>query len=357
MTVHFFTYGSEQSGSSRQRAFKVADKLNARGMRAFVHRPSTMQMSATKWPKKGVLILQLLRALTSVKKGDIVYLQRTISNKYFFVIMVAYLLVSRRKMIFDFDDPVYVHTLFKTVVFTKMADTVVVCSHGQKEWALRHNPKVHLLHISLDFPAYATYTKKYAPEQNPLVIGWVGNGPEHIEHFKVLVPVFEKLLAETTTSFKFRLIGALKDKKVYEVFNNIRGLTVDYIDSLDWTDPESIPREIQKFDIGIMPHLSDGTWNQNKTAFKHLEYMACGVATIVSTFGEMPYIFCEGVNGYMASSTDEWVSKLQNLLSDKELRMKIGLAGQKTVREEYCYEVMIPRLIELINSVSESSIS
>ena len=106
-----------------------------------------------------------------------------------------------------------------------------------------------------------------------------------------------------------------------------------------------------------MPHLSDGTWNQSKTAFKHLEYMACGVATLVSTFGEMPYIFREGVNGYMASNTDEWVWKLQNLLSDKELRMRLGLAGQQTVREGYCYDVMIPRLIELINSLSESTIS
>src|SRR3989344_7916704 len=109
MTIHFFTYGNEQSGSSRQRAFKVANELNAQGMHAIVHRPSTISMSLTSWPKKGALILQLLRSLASVKKGDIVYLQRTISNKYFFIILVVYLFFFRRKMVFDFDDPVYIH--------------------------------------------------------------------------------------------------------------------------------------------------------------------------------------------------------------------------------------------------------
>lgn len=259
-------------------------------------------------------------------------------------------------MIFDFDDPVYVHTYFKTMVLTKMADAVVVCSHGQKDWALHYNTNVHIFHISVDFPAYKKCTKDYNDEQSPLVIGWIGNGPEHIDHFKILIPVFKKLLTETTVPFTFRLIGALKHKSVYELFGSVQGLSVDYVDSLDWADSESVPREIQKFDIGIMPHLSDGEWNQNKTAFKNLEYMACGVATIVSAFGEMSYIYQEGVNGFTASTTDEWVLKLQNLLSDKELRERIGTAGQKTIEEEYCYGVLIPRVVELINSLTEGTI-
>lgn len=270
--------------------------------------------------------------------------------------MVLYLKAFRRKMIFDFDDPVYVHTFFKTMVFTKMADAVIVCSHGQKDWALRYNTNVHILHISVDFPAYEKFIKDYSHEQSPLIIGWVGTGPEHIGHLKILVPVFKKLLMKTAIPFKFLLIGALKDKNVYELFKKVPALSVEFIDSLDWTDPESVPRAIQKFDIGVMPHLSDGEWNQNKTALKNLEYMACGVATVVSAFGEMPYIFHDGVNGYLAKNEEEWVEKLEKLLSNKELRAKMGRAGQKTVQENYSYEAMIPRLIKLINSLSESTI-
>ena len=357
MTIHFYTFGTAQSGTSRQRAFKVVEKLQAHGITAVIHWPPVLLISTTPWPKKFLLIVATIRSLFLIKKEDIVYLQRTISNKYFFIIMVTYLFFFNRKMVFDFDDPVYLHSFFKTKVFTQMADVVITCSHVQAEWAKKYNPVVHIFHISLDFPAYIKYTKDYSVAADPIVIGWVGAGPEHIHNLEILIPVFKKLLIKTVIPFKFVLIGARKNKNVYELFENIHNLNVEFIDSLNWTDPESVPREIQKFDIGIMPHLSDGEWNQNKTAFKHLEYMACGVATMVSTFGEMSYIFREGINGYMVSNTDEWVSKLQNLLSDKELRMKVGLAGQKTVQEGYCYDVMIPRFIELINSLSESTIS
>ena len=79
-------------------------------------------------------------------------------------------------------------------------------------------------------------------------------------------------------------------------------------------------------------------------------------ASVASAFGEMPYVIEEGASGYLSHSTDEWAEKLKKLLSDAELREKLGRAGQKTVREQYSYGVMIPSMIELINSLSESTI-
>jgi len=251
---------------------------------------------------------------------------------------------------------VYTHSFFKTKTFTQMADAVITCTHGQAEWARKYNPNVHLFHIVVDFPAYKKFTKDYTQEHHPLTLGWVGTGPEHLPNLKILASVLTKLVKQATTPFTFVLIGALKNKKVYELFQSIRGLTVEFIDSLDWTDPECVPREIQKFDIGVLPHRSDGEWNKNKTSLKNLEYMACGVATICSAFGEMPYVIADGVNGYLASNEDEWVEKLQKLLSSRELRAKLGRAGQENVHKNYSYEAMIPRLIDLFNSVSRGTI-
>ena len=352
MTVHFFTFSDARGGASRQRGFRVAEELRARGMTAAIQWPPVILLSRTPWPKKFSLIIATIRSLFSIQKGDIVYLQRAIANKYFFVIMVVYLFFSRRKMIFDFDDPVYVHTFFKTKIFTQMADAVITCTHGQATWARQYNSNVHIFHIVVDFPSYQKFTKDYTQRESPLTIGWVGTGPEHIRNLEILVPVFKKLLASTATTFRFLLIGALKNKGVYEMFQHIHGLEVEFIDSLDWTDPESVPREIQKFDIGVLPHRSDGEWNKNKTSLKNLEYMACGVATICSSFGEMPYVIEDGVNGYLAGSEEEWVEKLKNLLADKELRTRIGRAGQEHVRDNYSYDAVILRLMDLINSVS-----
>ena len=205
-------------------------------------------------------------------------------------------------------------------------------------------------------PARTDRQSDYAQEHRPLTLGWIGTGPEHLSNLKILASVLTKLARQTTVPFKFVLIGALKNQKVYELFQSIHDLDVEFIDSLDWVDPESVPREIQKFDIGVLPHRSDGEWNRNKTSLKNLEYMACGVATICSMFGEMPYVITDGVNGYLASSDEEWIEKLKNLLADKELRAKLGRAGQENVHKNYSYEAMIPRLIDLFNSVSGSTI-
>ncbi len=348
MTIHFFTFSDAQGGSSRQRAFKVAHKLQERGFNIAIHKPPVLFISRTPWPRKGTLIYQVIRSLFSIQKGDVIFLQRTISNKYFFVIMVTYLFIFRRKMIFDFDDPVYLHSFFKTKVFTRMADVVITCSHAQAEWAKQYNNNVHIIHISLDFPKYKKFTKNYSIGSTPQIIGWVGNAPEHVNNLEILASVFRKLLKKTTLPFKFVLIGALKDKKIYDLFQQIPNLNVEFIDELEWNDPESVPREIQKFDIGVVTHQSEGEWNKAKTSFKVLEYMSCGVATVVSKFGEMPYVIQDGVNGCIADTEEEWVEKLEILLANKELRTKLGSGGQKRVQEEYCYDTIVPRLIDIL---------
>lgn len=357
MTLHFFTFSDAVGGSSRQRAFRVADELKHRGMDVVIHWPPVLMLSRTPWPEKFFLIVATIRGLFSIKKGDVVYLQRAIANKYFFVIMVVYLYLFRRKMIFDFDDPVYVHSYLKTKTFCRMADAVITCTHGQADWARQWNSNVHIFHIVVDFPAYQKFTKDYAQNHSPLTIGWVGTGPEHISNLRILAIAFRLLLTTTPPHFTFILIGALKHPTVYELFESIPGLSVRFIDNLNWTDPECVPRELQKFNIGVLPHRSDGAWNKSKTSLKNLEYMACGVATICSNFGEMPYVIEDGVNGYLAANEEEWVEKLGKLLADPALRATLGRAGQKTVQENYSYEVMIPRLIDLINSLPKSTIS
>ncbi len=351
MTIHFFTFSDVIGGSSRQRAFRVVGELQARGLNVVVHTPPILFISLTPWPKKLTLLMQIIRAIFSVKKGDVIFLQRTISNKYFFVIIVAYLLLFRRKMIFDFDDPVWIHSFLKTKILTQMADAVIVCTHVQKEWAEQYNKNVNVLHIALDIKAYEQFTKDYSVSTTLRTVGWVGTGDEHLRNLEILASVFRKLVSKTHTPFKFVLIGALKNQKVYDLFQNITGLSVEFIDTLDWNNPESVPREIQKFDVGVIPHQTDGEWNRAKTSFKVLEYMACGVATMCSNFGEMPYIIEDGVNGYIANSEDEWVGKLEKLLSDNVLCTRLGRAGQQRVREEYCFDALIPKYIEIIKTL------
>lgn len=351
MTVHFFTRTDIQGPDSRQRVFQVVDKLNALGVAAVIQRPPALLFSLTPWPEKFFLFVELIRSFSRIKKGDIVYLQRTVSNKYFFIIMVVYLFFSRRKMIFDFCDPVYVVDPFKTKIFTRMADAVIVSSHKQVEWARQYNKNVHLIHISLDSSVYKKFTKGYSSSQEPLTIGWIGTAHNHMLNLEILASVFKKLLPIISVPFTFVLIGAFKNPKVYDLFQRIPSLDVRFIDALDYADPASAPKEIQKFDIGVVPQIDETEWNKAKTSMKILEYMACGVATIASASGELPYIIEDDVNGCLAATEEEWVEKLALLLIDHALRERLGRAGQKTVQERYSFDAIVSRIAQVIHSL------
>ena len=151
--------------------------------------------------------------------------------------------------------------------------------------------------------------------------------------------------------FRFVLIGTFGDQRVHDLFD-IPGLQAQFVDKLNYADFESAPREIQKFDIGVVPQINTTEWHKAKTSMKILEYMACGVSTVASASGELPYIIEDGVNGYLAASEEEWVEKLKLLLGDQALRERLGRAGQRTVQERYSFDAIVPRIEQVIHTLS-----
>ena len=57
----------------------------------------------------------------------------------------------------------------------------------------------------------------------------------------------------------------------------------------------------------------------------------------------------DGVNGYLASDCDEWISKLTNLIEDPELRFTMGSRGRNTVEDRYstevCYKILRDKVL------------
>jgi len=344
MTVHFYTKEPIERPASRQRAFLIAEEFKKHGIPAVIHHPAVETISETRWPKKFLLIFAVIRSLATVKKGDVVFLQRTISNKYFFFIVVLYLNLFRRKMVFDFDDAIYLHSFFKTKVLVQIASAVFVCSTLLQDWVRQYNKNVYIFHTSLNFSWYQQYTKDYGKTTGPCVIGWIGRGEEHVENLKLMVRVLEQLTARGV-DYKFLLVGAWKDKRIYELFGRFPATSVELIDYLDW---KKIPETIQRFDIGVMPLLDRSVWNRSRSSYKLFEYLAVGIATVSSNNGEISNVIKDGTDGFLADTEEEWVDKLERLVTDVALRAKIGSAGQDMLRTRESYEVVIPRMIEII---------
>jgi len=123
--------------------------------------------------------------------------------------------------------------------------------------------------------------------------------------------------------------------------------------------PWSMADEVSLFntcDIGVYP-LADDEWSKGKCGFKAIEFMACGVPVVAAAVGVNREIIEDGVNGFLASTEDEWVDKLGRLLTSRELRQRFGEAGRRTIETRYSLQIHAPTLAATLQRVADRSVS
>ena len=108
--------------------------------------------------------------------------------------------------------------------------------------------------------------------------------------------------------------------------------------------------DLEDIDIGIMP-LPDDEWSRGKCGFKGLQYMGMGKAVVLGAVGANLDIVQDGVNGFLASTEEEWTEKLGRLINDADLRRRMGSAARDTVVERYSVIAWRDRYIELFNQL------
>jgi glycosyltransferase involved in cell wall biosynthesis len=173
------------------------------------------------------------------------------------------------------------------------------------------------------------------------VIGWIGS-PTTGSYLKQLMPVFQKLAEHRR--FVVRISGTADPV-------TIPGVQVD-------NAPWMLEREVELFntcDVGVYP-LPDDDWSKGKCGFKAIQFMACGVPVVSAAVGVNREIIQDGVNGYLASTTDEWTTKLDRLLDDAELRRRFAEAGRRTIAERYSVEVNGPKLAAALRAAAKESL-
>ncbi|PIW70439.1 MAG: glycosyl transferase family 1, partial [Ignavibacteriales bacterium CG12_big_fil_rev_8_21_14_0_65_30_8] len=107
---------------------------------------------------------------------------------------------------------------------------------------------------------------------------------------------------------------------------------------------------ISKFDVGIMP-LPDNPWERGKCGFKLIQYLSCKVPVIGSPVGVNRDIILNGLNGFQANSSDEWIKYLRMLKNDKELALNMGENGRKFVEEKYSLQRNVVKLTNYFNEI------
>jgi len=344
MRVFFFPKGDAGVASSRYRCFFFAEALRAEGIEAHVSAPP-LRMGLR--PRRGALadLRRLDRELRRAGRGDVVYLQRPIQSTPFVALAALHVLLFRRRMVFDFCDPIFVHSPGKTALLTRLADAVVVSCEDLAVWARRRNPAVHVIpnSVKAEQVRRAADPGTAPAEGRPPVVGWVGGAAWHRDNLRLLLEVFARI----ERPFTFRLIGTRGAGGLVAEFRAVLG---DRLEAVDWLAPERVGEAIAGFDVAVLP-VTDAPFNR-KLLTKLLEYFAAGVPVVASPVGDNRFAIADGANGLLATGADEWAAKLDALLADPALRRRLGAAGRATVLERFSLAVNGPRLARLLAAVA-----
>lgn len=180
------------------------------------------------------------------------------------------------------------------------------------------------------------YRTERIGDDGAFTVGWIGT-PGTVRYLNSVLPA----LTEICSKERVRLVLVGSGKV------DLGGLP--YV-MRPWSEETEIS-EIQRFDVGIGP-LDDGPWERGKCGYKLIQYMGCGRAVVASPVGVNAKIVEEGVTGFLARTTAEWVRAINVLRENPSLRMQMGASGRRKVETQYCLEVTAPRLISLLRDAA-----
>jgi len=263
-------------------------------------------------------------------------------------------ILSRRPLLFDFDDATWVSYRSptygalgqllkfpgKTARLIQASQHVFAGNSTLAHFASQFHSRVTLLPTTVNPDLFAPPPRPLAP---PFAIGWVGSHSTS-QYLRLITQAIIKVTKQIKVNVQ--IIGG----QIREEFANLDP-EVCQIRQREWKLENEI-EEFQRLDVGLYP-LMDDDWAKGKCGFKAIQYMAAGVPCIASPVGTNREVIEDGRNGLFAESPAEWEGAMIRLLTDLPFREKVIEEGFRTVRERYSMAVHGPRMAGVIRDVCE----
>lgn len=328
--------GDRKKASSRVRGYWIAEELISRRSKCYLEHRNT----------KLALVMFAMR----LPFYDIIIFQKTYGRWHAKLQNWAKFL--GKTTILDIDDaPSRTNdpaTLRNVIAMMKSASAVTVGSKALKTYAEKYSNRVSLLPSSIHLKYYQPL-KKSRVKRTPICIGWIGNG----SHYKRdLIKVLQTPLTEVAKRYpiRFKVVGACNEVELYRAFSDIPGISIDFIDQVQWDNPEAVSTTLQDVDIGLYPLLSND-FNMYKCGFKALEYMAMSIPVVSSRLAENQEIIIEGETGFFAENSEAWEKSILHLVRDDSLRELMGENGRKIIEQSYSTQVVTNKLCSMLDNI------
>ncbi len=111
----------------------------------------------------------------------------------------------------------------------------------------------------------------------------------------------------------------------------------DYVYFAGWVTLPDMLRYLTVADIGLSPDPSNEL-NDRSTMLKTMEYMAMGKPVVAFDLPETRFSAQDAALYATPNRVEEFADKIERLLEDEELRLRMGAYGRKRIEEKLCWD-------------------
>jgi glycosyltransferase involved in cell wall biosynthesis len=221
-------------------------------------------------------------------------------------------------------------------------DAVIAENDHVAGYARKHSRCVHVVPDSPQIEVFDRWRDEVRRDPAKVVLGWVGS-PENVGALYRILEPLEALFAKHP-HLHLRVVGA--DASILPRFENVR-----------WSnraiyDQEIMVRETLAFDIGLFPMFRNGD-GLARGNLKAMIYMSAGAAAICENYGENPNLIRDGANGMLAATPEEWLAKLDHLVTHTLERESVAQRGLETIRTNFTAEQVFERLTAAFDEIMQ----
>jgi glycosyltransferase involved in cell wall biosynthesis len=299
-----------------------------------------------KWQPTSGTLRERLALYQELPSYDVVCIQRRLFSPYEFY----HVRKRAKKILFDLDDaimyrssafsmPYSISRWFKFRWMVRGSDVITVGNQFLREEVRKVNRRKEVVLIPTCVDTRLYPKKKRVSDSPEFTLGWIGT-KGNLPYLRKLEPVF-KTLSQQFSHVKLKIV------------------------SDDFYDSPSLPvikkpwrledenEDLISFDVGLMP-LGDDLWSKGKCGLKIIQYLSVGVPVVCTPVGINRDIVQDGRNGFWATTPEEWVNRLTQLLQDPELRQKMGDFGIETVEKGYSLAVTSNKFLKVLENLTRT---
>ncbi|WP_191906113.1 MULTISPECIES: glycosyltransferase [unclassified Haloarcula] len=293
--------------------------------------------------KKAYFALDLLGR---APRYDVVFIHRLPLPRLY----VTLLEKLSKRIVYDFDDAIYTGPVWESISLKRKEDfnnlirtasTVIAGSPELQTYAGNYSDEVYCLPTPLPKQKYDHYWNGKEANGEPPRIGWIGN-PQNLRYLATITGPLEVVLNQY-------------DDATLDIITAGEKPVTPLVDRNDVTYREwSLDSELDylsKINIGVRP-LSDTEWANSKGGFTSVvQMMALGIPVVVTPVSYLKNIVRHGESGFHASTEEEWIKYLKELIENPKRRGTFGNRGRELVTED---EFWTEESVELLREVLES---